>query len=72
MRVRVYGNYDLTFRDFFRYWGFLAWLQTAAGRRLLHRGFERRNVEPWTQGLADFFLEDKLVRLARAGSAGRD
>jgi amidase len=50
--------------DFLRYWGLLAWLQLGTARLLLHWGFDRKKVEPWTRGLAGYFGRAKLAGVA--------
>jgi amidase len=50
--------------DFLRYWGMIAWLQLWMGRRVFHRGFDRSKVEPWSSGIAGYFLGNKLLALA--------
>jgi amidase len=37
----------------------LAWLQAGTARLMLHRGFDRSKLEPWTLGLARYFAGDK-------------
>jgi amidase len=50
--------------DFLRYWGFVAWVQVATARQMMHRGFDRTKVEAWTGGLASYFLREKLATFA--------
>jgi amidase len=45
--------------DFLTYWGFLAWIQSKTARLMLHRGFDKTKIEPWTRGLADSFTADR-------------
>lgn len=49
--------------DFTRFYGFLAWLQVRTARLMLHRGFDRSKIEPWTEGLMNFFAREKLVAI---------
>jgi amidase len=64
--------------DFLRYWGVVAWLQMGMGRLLMHRGFDRTKVEPWTRGLAGYFGQAKragvaaTMRLRRFAATFRD
>jgi amidase len=64
--------------DFLRYWGLVSWMQVGLGRLLLHRGFDRRKIEPWTRGIAGFFARSKLaglgatMRLRRFGATFRN
>ncbi len=50
--------------DFLSYWGFLAWLQVKTARLMLHRGFDRTRVEPWTSGLAATFTAGRRATVA--------
>ncbi len=51
--------------DFVRYWALLAWLQDRGGKVLVHPSFDRRKLEPWTQGLSRW-CEREPRELARA------
>jgi amidase len=50
--------------DFLQYWGLVAWMQLRLGRFLMHRGFDRKKVEPWTRGIAGYFARAKLATFA--------
>jgi amidase len=45
--------------DFFDYWGFLAWIQINIARLVLHRGFDKRKIEPWASGLMASFTSNR-------------
>jgi amidase len=55
--------------DFLAFWGFVAWIQVASARVMLHRRFDSSRCEPWTHGIARTFskrpraLLDAIVRL---------
>lgn len=63
--------------DFFYYWGFLSWAQVRLGRVLVHRGFDGRQIDPWTRGLIEHFVGNKreslraLRRLRAVGAVHR-
>lgn len=50
--------------DFLRYWGVVAWLQLWTAPLVLHWGFDRRKVEPWTSGIANYFGRSKFAGVA--------
>ncbi|MCB9686393.1 MAG: amidase [Alphaproteobacteria bacterium] len=65
-------------RDFLLYWAFVAWATAQLGRRAGDR-FDRRQLEPWTQGLMRSFRRRawrlptailRLRRFARTWDAG--
>lgn len=45
--------------DFFRFWGYLAWLQAATAKVLMHRGFDTSRLEPWSHGIAGYFTSER-------------
>jgi amidase len=60
--------------DFLRYWSFLAWLYDRFGRLLVHRGMDRKQLEPWTRGLADWCHREQRptwAAIARLRAFGR-
>jgi amidase len=50
--------------DFFRYLGLVAWLQVLSAPLLLHWGFDRKKLGPWTRGLSGYFGRHKLAGIA--------
>ena len=51
-------------RDFVDLWSFLAWTEVVAGRLLVHRGFDRRKLEPLTVGFARRFRSRLAAAIA--------
>ena len=49
--------------DFMRLWGFVAFMQSRAGRLLIHRGWDAARLEPWTVGFGKYFLDSKRAAL---------
>ncbi len=47
--------------DFLRYWYFLAWVQSATSKLMLHRGFDNSALEPFTQGMARMFKRSPVT-----------
>lgn len=43
--------------DFMRLWGFVAFMQSRAGRVLIHRGWDASKLEPWTVGFGKYFSD---------------
>jgi amidase len=52
--------------DFFRYWGLVAWGEQAGARVMLHRGFDRSRLEPFSLGLAATFTAHPAAAAAAA------
>ncbi len=50
--------------DFLRFWSSLAWIQTRSAFALMQPGFDRSKIEPWTQGLIEYFWRAKLETFA--------
>ena len=50
--------------DFLAYWGFLAWIQVATVRMMLHTGFDKTKIEPWTAGLCASFTSRRKAGVA--------
>ena len=50
--------------DFMRLWGFVAFVQSKAGRVLIHRGWDASKLEPWTIGFGRYFTDAKGAALA--------
>jgi amidase len=50
--------------DFLRFWSSLAWIQTRTAFALMHLGYDRSKVEPWTTGLIDYFWSAKRKTVA--------
>lgn len=50
--------------DFLLYWGLVAWMQVASARLVLHRDFQRSQLEPFTLGMARTFSSQRLAGLA--------
>lgn len=46
--------------DFFLLWATIAFVVTRFGKRLIQPDFDRSQVEPFTEGLAQYFLENRL------------
>ena len=46
--------------DFFLLWATIAFVVTRFGKQLIHPDFDRSQVEPFTEGLAQYFLENRL------------
>ncbi len=49
--------------DFLRYWGLVAWIQKRTARLLIHRRFDTRQLEPWSQGIAGTFTDEPAAAL---------
>ncbi len=50
--------------DFFLLWATIAFAVTRFGKQLIHPDFDREQVEPFTEGLAQYFLENRIDFLA--------
>ncbi len=46
--------------DFFLLWATIAFVVTRFGKQLIHPDFDRTQVEPFTEGLAQYFLENRV------------
>ncbi len=47
--------------DFLSYWKLVAWAQLASAKVLMSWSFDRSRLEPWTEGLAQAFVRDRLA-----------
>jgi amidase len=50
--------------DFTAYWGFVAYSQSRTMAALAQKGFEKAHLDPWTEGLAQYFWKARLKGLA--------
>lgn len=50
--------------DFTRYWGFVAYAQSRTMSALAQKGFDRKKLDPWVDGLARYFWEARRAGLA--------
>ncbi len=50
--------------DFLAYWGFVAWIQVKTARLMMHRQFDRAQLEPWTTGIAGTFVARRRAAFA--------
>lgn len=50
--------------DFTRYWGFVAYAQSRTMSRLAQKGFDKTQLDPWTEGLAMHFWKARRKGLA--------
>ena len=46
--------------DFFLLWATIAFVVTRFGKQLIHPDFDRAQVEPFTEGLAQYFLDNRV------------
>ncbi|MBW2525624.1 MAG: amidase [Deltaproteobacteria bacterium] len=64
--------------DFFRYWGFVAWVQTRLAKVLVHPRFDGSKLEPWSRGIRRHFISkpwrgmQSIRRLRRFGRVYAD
>jgi len=53
--------------DFFRFWGFLAWIQTFGGRLLMHPRWDNSQLEPFTIGMCSYFTRSPVAAAKAIG-----